>query len=169
MNKQEVLCKVRNLKKAINWLKISEYVSNNDAIDYVANIYDLSVDEIKSAMGLEKGNLHWITFYLEDGNTRWFCTDPVLKIKMENENWFNKNTKSITIYKGFETAENDTKPISEDIYRISINYKTSEKKLHNKIYMFVKGELYKQECGNGIKVKRLIKELKQVLEVIEVM
>ena len=80
MNKQEVLCKVRNLKKAINWLKISEYVSNNDAIDYVANIYDLSVDEIKSAMGLEKGNLHWITFYLEDGNTRWFCTDPVLKI-----------------------------------------------------------------------------------------
>ena len=61
MNKQEVLCKVRNLKKAINWLKISEYVSNNDAIDYVANIYDLSVDEIRSAMGLEKGNLHWIT------------------------------------------------------------------------------------------------------------
>ena len=72
-------------------------------------------------------------------------------------------------FKGFETAENDTKPISEDIYRISINYKTSEKKLHNKIYMFVKGELYKQECGNGIKVRRLTKELKQVLEVIEVM
>ena len=35
--------------------------------------------------------------------------------------------------------------------------------------MFVKGELYKQECGNGIKVRRLTKELKQVLEVIEVM
>lgn len=115
-----------------------------------------------------ENNLHWISFGLEDGKVRWFYTDLTSKFNIENENWFNKNTKSITIYKGFETAENDTKPISEDIYRISINYKTSDRKLHSKIYMFVKGELYKQEYGNGIKVRRLTKELKQVLEVIEV-
>ena len=47
MNKQEVLCKVRDLKKAINWLKISEYVSNNDAIDYVANIYETDTELFK--------------------------------------------------------------------------------------------------------------------------
>lgn len=116
-----------------------------------------------------KNNLHWISFGLEDGNVRWFYTDLTSKFKMENKNWFNKNTRSITIYNGFETTENDTKPISDKIYRISVEYKTADGKYHNKIYMFVNGELYKQEYGNGIKVRRLTKELKQVLEIIEVM
>lgn len=114
-----------------------------------------------------ENNLHWISFGLEDGNVRWFCTNLTSKFKMENKNWFSKNTKSITIYKGFETAENDIDSISKDIYRISVDYKTSERKLHNKIYMFVNGELYKQEYGNGIKVRRLTKELKHVLEIID--
>ena len=116
-----------------------------------------------------ESNLHWISFGLEDGNIRWFCTNPSAKFKMENKNWFNKNTKSITVYKGFETVENDTKPISKDIYRISVDYKISDRKLHNKIYMFVNGVLYKQDHGNGIQVRRLTKELKQVLKIIEVM
>lgn len=31
-----------------------------------------------------KNNLHWISFGLEDGNVRWFCTDLTSKFKMEN-------------------------------------------------------------------------------------
>lgn len=113
-------------------------------------------------------NQHWISFGLDDGNTRWFYTDTFSRFKMENKNWFNKNTRSITIYEGFETEENDIKPVSDKIYRISIDYKISDK-IHNKSYMFVNGVLYKQEYAKGIKVKRLTKELKQVLEAIEVM
>lgn len=118
------------------------------------------------------GNLYWIGFALEDGKRRWLCVNN--ELKLEDKDWFNKNTKNITISRGYETAENGTTPISAAIYRVLIdcnvpNYfgDKSGRYHKNKIYMLIDGKVYKQECGTGRKVLRLTNELKQVMALVE--
>lgn len=45
--------KERNLQKAVNWLKSRKEImttGNDEAINYVAGLYKLSIDEVKCAM-----------------------------------------------------------------------------------------------------------------------
>ena len=113
---------------------------------------------------------YWRSFRLLDGKLRWFYTDEQSKISIKDKDWFNKNTTSISIYKGYETLENSTEPISDVIYRIAIDYQIvnyfgdkSGKHYRSKIYMMINDKLYKQENGASIEVNRITKELKGIL------
>ena len=117
-------------------------------------------------------NLYWIGFQMADRKRRWLCINN--ELKLEGQDWFNKNTKNITISRGYETEENSTAPISATMYRVLIDCNVpsyfgdkSGRHHKNKIYMLVGGDLYKQECGPGRKVLRLTNELKQVMALAE--
>lgn len=114
---------------------------------------------------------YWISYVLTDGKMRWFYTDEKSAIRIPKKEWFNKSTTHIIIHKGYETNSHGTEPISKMIYRVSINYKIanyfgdrSGMHYRSKNYMLIGDELYKQENGEGVLIKRITKELKGVLE-----
>ena len=114
---------------------------------------------------------YWTSFRLPDGKMRWFYTDEESKISIKNKEWFNKNTISICIHKGYETEESNTIPISEMIYEIAIDYRIanyfgdrSGMHIRSKVYMLIGEKLYKQDKDEGIEVTRMTKELKGALE-----
>ena len=117
----------------------------------------------------------WKTYRLpedpEYGEYRWFLTEDETKVYLTDKEWFNKNTTSVCIHRGYETEEYSTEPISEMIYHIDIEYQIlnyfgdrSGMHYRHKEYMLVDGKLYKQVKGEGIEVKRMTKELKGILE-----
>lgn len=114
---------------------------------------------------------YWKSFRLPDGKQRWLLTDERTAIRLNNKEYFNKNTIGIVIYKGYETEENQTKPISGLIYFVSINYKianyfgdTSGMHFRNKQYVIVGDSIYQQmQFGEVKEVKRITKELKGAL------
>ena len=58
VKQQELLHKERNLQQAINCLKDRQKFASlqriDSAIDFVADLYDLSIDEVKRAMDEEE-------------------------------------------------------------------------------------------------------------------
>ena len=117
---------------------------------------------------------YWKSFRLTDGKIRWLYTDEKTALRIDNKEWFNKSTTGVIIYKGYETEEYSTEPISETIYQISICYQisnyfgdTSGLHFRNKIYVYVDGKLYKQENYKVVEVKRITKELKGILKELE--
>lgn len=114
---------------------------------------------------------HWKSFRLLDGKMRWFYTDEESKISIKDKDWFNKNTTSICIHKGYETEEYSTEPISDMIYRIAIDYRIanyfgdkSGMHFRSKVYMLIGNKLYKQDNGEATEVTRMTKELKGALQ-----
>lgn len=65
---------------------------------------------------------YWKGFRFPDGKQRWFYSDEESAIRLHDKEYFNKNTTGIIIYKGYETEENKTEPISDIMYYISIDY-----------------------------------------------
>lgn len=120
-----------------------------------------------------ENNSYWSSYRLPDGKLRWFLTNDDI-IKIIDKNWFNKNTDDIIIHSGYETEEYSTKPVSDKIYKITINYVITNyfgdrSGLHcrSKNYILDNDKLYKQENGKGIEVKRLTKELRGILEELQ--
>lgn len=114
---------------------------------------------------------YWKSFRLPDGKRRWFYTDEKSKISIKDKEWFNKNTTSICIHRGYETEEYSEMPISEMIYHIVIDYKIanyfgdkSGMHFRSKIYMLIGDKLYKQDKDEGTEVTRMTKELKGTLK-----
>lgn len=114
---------------------------------------------------------YWKSFRLLDGKTRWFYTDEESKISIKDKDWFNKNTTSICIHKGYETEEYSVEPISDMIYRIAIDYRIanyfgdrSGMHFRSKVYMLIGDKLYKQDNGEATEVTRMTKELKGALQ-----
>lgn len=56
---------------------------------------------------------YWKGFKLPDGKQRWLYTDEESAIRLHDKEYFNKNTTGIIIYKGYETEESKTEPISD--------------------------------------------------------
>ena len=113
---------------------------------------------------------YWKSFRLPDGKRRWFYTDDESVLRIVDKEWFNKATMGINIHKGFETEEYSIEPISEMIYRITVDYQIlnyfcdrSGMHYRSKVYMLVGNKLYKQEKGDSVEVKRITKELKGTL------
>lgn len=117
---------------------------------------------------------YWRGFRLTDGKQRWLYTDEQSAIRLHNKDYFNKNTISIIIYRGYETDENDTNPISDIIYLICIDYIISnyfgdKSGMHyrSKRYVLVDDKLYRQLQCEVREVTRLTKELKGTIEEIQ--
>lgn len=118
---------------------------------------------------------YWKGFRLPDGKQRWFYSDEESAIRLHDKEYFNKNTTSIIIYKGYETEENKTEPISDIMYYISIDYKianyfgdTSGMHFRSKRYVIVGDKIYEQlQYGEVKEIKRKTKELKGVLTSIQ--
>ena len=114
---------------------------------------------------------YWKGFYLPDGKQRWFYTDEELTVRLKDKDYFNKDTIGIIIYKGDETEENKTEPISKLMYYISIDYKianyfgdTSGIHFRSKRYVVIGDKIYQQlKFGEAKEVKRIAKELKGAL------
>lgn len=117
---------------------------------------------------------YWKGFRLLDGKQRWLYTDEQSAMRLNNKDYFNKNTIGIIIYKGYETDENKTEPISDTIFYISIDYRIenyfgdkSGKHYRNKRYVVVDDNIYQQlQYGEVKEVKRVTRELKGVLSEI---
>lgn len=117
---------------------------------------------------------YWKGFYLPDGKQRWLYTDEETAIKLNDKDYFNKDTIGIIIYKGYETEENKTKPISDLMYYISIDYRianyfgdTSGMHFRSKRYVLIGNKIYQQlKFGEVKEVKRITKELKGALSEI---
>lgn len=117
---------------------------------------------------------YWKGFYLPDGKQRWLYTDEKSAIRIDDKEYFNKDTLGIVIYKGYETEEYKTEPISDIIYYISISYKISnyfgdKRGMHfrNKQYIVIGDTIYQQlKFGEVKEVKRITKELKGALSEI---
>lgn len=117
---------------------------------------------------------YWKGFRLTDGKQRWMYTDEQSAIKLKDKDYFNKNTIGIIIRKGYETEENKTKPISDTIYYIGIDYRianyfgdTSGMHYRSKRYVVIDDKIYQQlQFGEVKEVKRITKELKGVLSEI---
>lgn len=117
---------------------------------------------------------YWKGFRLPDGKQRWLYTDEKPAIRLRDKDFFNKNTIGIIIYKGYETEENKTDPISDVMYYIGIDYKianyfgdTSGKHYRSKRYVVVGDNIYQQlQFGEVKEVKRITKELKGALSEI---
>lgn len=114
---------------------------------------------------------YWKSFRLPDGKMRWFYTDEESKISIKDKDWFNKNTTSICIHKGYETEEYSAEPISDVIYRIAIDYRIanyfgdrSGMHFRSKVYMLIGNKLYKQDNDEATEVTRMTKELKGALQ-----
>lgn len=118
---------------------------------------------------------YWKGFYLPDGKQRWMYTDEQSAIRLNNKDYFNKNTIGIIIRKGYETEENKTEPISDVMYYISIDFKIanyfgdkSGRHYRSKRYVMISDNIYQQlQLGEVKEVKRLTKELKGALSEIE--
>ena len=118
---------------------------------------------------------YWKGFYLPDGKQRWLYTDEESAIRLNDKDFFNKNTVGIIIYKGYETEENNTEPISNLMYYISIDYKianyfgdTSGMHFRSKRYVIIDDKIYQQlKFGEVNEVKRITKELKGALSEIK--
>jgi len=118
---------------------------------------------------------YWKGFYLPDGKQRWLYTDEESAIKLKDKDFFNKDTIGIIIYKGYETEENKTEPISDLIHYISIDYKianyfgdTSGMHFRSKRYVIIDNKIYQQlKFGEVKEVKRITKELKGALSEIK--
>lgn len=117
---------------------------------------------------------YWKGYKLPDGKQRWFYTDEESALRIDNKEWFNKNTIGICIYKGYETEETSETPVSEMIYRIAIDYQItnyfgdrSGMHFRSKLYMLIGDKLYMQKNGEGVEVKRMTKELKGALRELE--
>ena len=118
---------------------------------------------------------YWKGFYLPDGKQRWLYTDEDSAIRLNYKDFFNKDTIGIIIYKGYETEENRTEPISELIYYINIDYKianyfgdTSGMHFRSKRYVVIGDKIYQQlKFGEAKEVKRITKELKGALSEIK--
>lgn len=118
----------------------------------------------------------WQGFYLMNNNLRWLYTNEKSALRIKGKEYFNTTTESITIYKGYETEEKSTKPISDVIiYYINVccrvtNYFGDKSGYHfkSKNYVVIGNNIYQQmENGYVKKVKRLSKELKGAMTVIE--
>lgn len=117
---------------------------------------------------------YWKGFYLPDGKQRWFYTDEELAVRLKDKDYFNKDTIGIIIYKGYETEENKTEPISKLMYYISIDYKIanyfgdiSGMHFRSKRYVVIGDKIYQQlKFGEVKEVKRIAKELKGALSEI---
>lgn len=114
---------------------------------------------------------YWKSFRLPDGKMRWFYTDEESKISIKDKDWFNKNTTSICIHKGYETEEYSSELISDMIYRIAIDYRIanyfgdrSGMHFRSKVYMLIGDKLYKQDNEEATEVTRMTKELKGALQ-----
>jgi hypothetical protein len=130
-----------------------------------------SVSELRKLSGM-----CWKGFRIENNTIqRWFYTDENNALRLEQKPYFNKNTDSITIYKGFETNESSESPISDEIVYISVgyhiaNYFGDKSGMHfrNKSYLLISGQIFKRnENGYFSEVTRLNKELKGVLSEIK--
>ena len=121
----------------------------------------------------------WHGFRTEtDGKERYFLGNDNNTLYLTGKEFFNKNTISVTVYKGVEVADlSCTKVISdEEILLISLwvkisNYFGDRNGRHNrnKIYVKIGEKIYLQnEYGNIKEVVRLSKELKGILRDIEV-
>lgn len=118
---------------------------------------------------------YWKGFTLPDGKQRWMYTDEESAIRLNDKDYFNKNTTGIIIYKGYETEENNANSISDVMYYISISYKIanyfgdeSGKHYRSKRYVMISDQIYQQlQFGEVKEVKRLTKELKGALSEIE--
>lgn len=124
---------------------------------------------------VETDSSYWKGFYLLDGKQRWMYTDEQSAIKLNDKDYFNKDTVGIVIYKGYETEENKTEPISDLMYYICINYKianyfgdTSGKYFRSKRYVVIGDKIYEQlKFGEVKEVKRINKELNGALSEID--
>ncbi len=118
---------------------------------------------------------YWKGFRLLDGKQRWLYTDEKSAIRLHDKEYFNKNTTGIIIYKGYETEENKTNPISDVIFYISIDYKianyfgdTSGMHYRSKKYVVIGDKIYQQlQFGEVKEVQRITKELKGALNEIK--
>lgn len=123
---------------------------------------------------IEFDNPYWKGFQLLDDKQRWLYTDENSAIRLRNKEYFNKNTTSIVIFKGYETMENEAEPISGIMYMISVNYKiinyfgdTSGKHYRSKRYVLFDDRIYQQLPGGAKEVKRITKELKGAISEIK--
>lgn len=119
------------------------------------------------------GDLYWKGFKLPDGKQRWLCTSDADQVKILKEDWFNQQTQYVVIHKGCETAESSTTPISGIVYIITVvcsvrNYFGDKSGHHyrNRDYVYKDGTLYKLDLNQGIKVKKITKELRGILNSI---
>ena len=118
---------------------------------------------------------YWKGFCLPDGKQRWLYTDEGSAIRLKDKDYFNKNTIGIIIYRGYETEENKTEPISDLMYYISIDYNianyfgdTSGMHFRSKRYVVFGDKIYQQlKFGEVKEVKRITKELKGALREIK--
>lgn len=118
---------------------------------------------------------YWKGFILPDGKQRWMYTDEKSAIKLNNKDYFNKNTIGIIVRRGYETEENKTEPISDIMYYISIDYKIdnyfgdkSGMHYRSKRYVVMGNKIYQQlKLGEVKEVKRITKELKGALSEIK--
>lgn len=116
----------------------------------------------------------WKSFRLSDNKLHWLYTNELNSLKLENKEYFNKDTQKITIYKGYETKENQTEPLSKTIYYVCIEYKISNyfgdksgTHVRTKSYVVIDGKFYQQlQAGEVKEIKRMSKELKGVLKEI---
>lgn len=114
---------------------------------------------------------YWKGFRLPDEKQRWICTDEDSAIRLHNKDYFNKNTISIIIYRGYETEENSVDPLSDIIYLINVNYRIvnyfgdkSGRHCKNKKYVVINNRVYQQSQSGEVKeVRRITKELKGTL------
>lgn len=117
---------------------------------------------------------YWKGFHLPDGKQRWLYTDEKSAIRLDNKEYFNKNTTAIVIFKGYETEENSVTPISDLIYYVGVTYRianyfgdTSGRHLRSKVYIVIGDNIYQQEpLGEAKEIKRISKELKGALSKI---
>lgn len=110
----------------------------------------------------------WKGFHLtEDDTQRWFYTTEETAIKLNGKDYFNKQTESVVIYRGYETLEHGTDPISGEGFYIKIicrlnNYfgDKSGRHIRTKNYVYYNGRLYQQLPTGEVKyIKRHTTEL----------
>ncbi len=118
---------------------------------------------------------YWKSFRLPEEKQRWMYTDEKSAIRLYDQEYFNKNTIRIIIYKGYETEENQTEPLSDLIYYISIDYKIAnyfgdKSGMHyrSKRYIMYEDKIYQQQQFGEVKEgQRITKELKGALNEIK--
>ena len=122
------------------------------------------------------GNL-WKGFRTEsNGKQKYFYTNENTIIKFKDKPYFNKNTDSVIVYKGFETKINSDVAISgksiyiEVVYHIT-NYFGDKSGMHfrNKKYVLVNNTIF-QQClyGEVKKITRMPKELRGLLNELKI-
>lgn len=110
----------------------------------------------------------WKGFRLPaDDVQRWFYTSEDNAVTLTDKAYFNKATNKAIVYRGFETTEHGTEPISniglyiKVIHRID-NYfgDKSGRHIRAKEYVYHNGRLYQQLPAGEVKyLRRMSKEL----------